>query len=125
MSMDIGKFFAELGYKVLPMGNNQVLLIKGKVHMTMEIMIDLNWYTFQYPLRELIIYKNRLQTRSDWLCVMNRDRTGFYLLPMCVVLTALQVSRESKRTTKEIMYIVSPSLAQYSYKKSSLYFSLY
>ena len=122
MSIDIGVFLGMCGYETFPMGHNQVLIRKGNIHMSMEIMVDSNWFGTQYPLRELIIYKNKLQTRSDWLCVMNRDTTEFYIIPMCVVLSALQVSRESKKTTKEIMYIVSPSLAQYSYKEGSLYF---
>jgi hypothetical protein len=122
MSIDIGVYFGMCGYETFSMGNNQVLIRKGNINMSVEIMVDNNWFGTQYPLRELIIYKNRLQTRNDWLCVTNRDKTEFYIIPMCVVLSALQVSRESKKTTKEIMYIVDTSLAQYSYKEGSLYF---
>ena len=120
--MGLGEFFRLVGYETFTMGNNQVLIRKGNIHMSVEIMVDNNWFGKEYPLRDLIVYKNRLQTRNDWLCVMNRDRTEFYIIPICVVLSALQVSRESKRTTKEIMYIVDTSLAQYSYKEGSLYF---
>ena len=120
--MDIKEYFRLVGYETFPMGHNQIVIRKQNIHMSVEIMVDNNWFGTQYPLRDLIVYKNRLQTRSDWLCVMNRDTTEFYIIPMCVVLSALQVSRESNKTTKEIMYIVDTSLAQYSYKEGSLYF---
>lgn len=57
----------------------------------MEVMLDRTWYGKRYSLSDIFIPINDIHTDSEWLCVFNRNRDNYYILPMSVVKSAQKV----------------------------------
>lgn len=104
--MSVKSFFQQCGYDVYVKSSNQLHICKDKTCMTVEIIMDKNWYTKEYALDHMLIPKNDIRTNSDWVCMTSRDKSQFKIFPMCVVKTAQQVYKESSGSKKDIIYAI-------------------
>ena len=71
--------------------------------MSVEFLVDRNWYGKEYALHHMFIPKDDIHTNSDWLCMLSRDGTGFKMFPMSAVRSAPQMYSSKQ----EIMYVMS------------------
>lgn len=62
--------------------------------MIAEFIVDKTWYGKRYSLSDIFIPIHDVHTDSEWLCVMNRNRDDYYILPMSVVKSAQIVYNE-------------------------------
>ena len=119
--MSIKAFFQQKGYDVYWILRSKLHICKDKSYMSVEIIIDTNWVSQEYLINDVFIPKHSIHTNCDWLCVMNRDKTNFYIVPMCVVKASQQVSKESNGSMRNILYAMDTQMVQQS-NKGAMYF---
>ena len=71
----------------------------------METIMDNNWYGKRYSLSDIFIPTRKIRLNREWLCVQNRNRDSFYILPTCVVKRGKRVYNG-----REIVYALNSSV---------------
>jgi hypothetical protein len=115
----IKSFFQEKGFVVYLMSPSVVRLCRDNAIVHLEVITDKNWISEEYPLRELLIHKKDVRRTSHWICVMNINKTQFYIIPTSLLLTAPLLLDYRQR----LVYSLDPAVAQYSYSKGVPYFT--
>jgi hypothetical protein len=114
----IKSFFQEQNFSVYLMSPSVVRLCRDNAIIHLEVITDKNWISEEYPLRELLIQRKDVRRTSHWICVMNLNKTQFYIIPTPLLLSA-QLIWDYKN---QLVYSLDPAVAQYSYGKGVPYF---
>ena len=70
--------------------------------MSVEFIVDKNWYGKEYALHHMFIPKDDIHTNRDWLCMVSRDGTRYKMFPMSEVRSAEQMYNSKK----QIVYVM-------------------
>lgn len=82
---------------------------------SIETIMDVHWFGYNYPLKEIFLHKRKIKGDKEWLCVSNRDRNACFLVRTEVALAAKRITAESSRFGHEILFVLPLSAVKFSY----------